>query len=112
MHTDALFSGVHLEPVTGFQIRPFSGVHGTVLHFTLSNGTTTPGHSHPHEQYTVVISGRLQYVLGEESQVLQAGDVVHVPSDVWHEATALEDAVVLEFFHPVRQDLMDKFAQL
>jgi hypothetical protein len=31
-----------------------------------------------------------------------------VPSNVEHEAVFIEDSVVFDAFHPVRQDLLDK----
>lgn len=67
----------------------------------------TPAHSHPHEQMTLVIQGKANFVLGTEERVVSAGDVLHFPSDYWHGATMLDEEVVLiDIFSPIREDFL------
>ncbi len=65
-------------------------------------------HSHEvHEQFTVVISGRIKTVVGEETLCLAAGDVCRIKPGVLHGATiALDgaDAVLIDVFEPTRDD--------
>ena len=37
-----------------------------------------------------------------------AGEVLHIPSMVWHKAEALTDTVDVDVFSPPRQDWLDK----
>jgi len=71
-------------------------------------GSPLAAHAHPHEQITLVVSGRLRLRIGEEWLELGAGDLVHIPSSVEHEVLFLEDSVVFDAFHPVRQDLLER----
>ncbi|HIG12560.1 MAG: cupin domain-containing protein [bacterium] len=60
-------------------------------------------HRHPHfEEFIYCISGRLEQWVGEESRVLSAGDVAHVPMDEVHGSYNLfdETAVFIAVMSP------------
>jgi quercetin dioxygenase-like cupin family protein len=61
-------------------------------------------HSHPHAQMVYVIHGRLRFVRGSDVFEASAGDSFIVPGGMEHEAAALEESEVLDFFVPARQD--------
>lgn len=93
--------------------RPEDGLERQVLAWSeqmmLVRHTMKPGwkgarHHHPHEQMVYVISGHLRFVRDAEVFELRAGDSVIVPGGVEHEASALADSEVLDFFTPFRQD--------
>ncbi len=108
-----LFDAQHLEPAPGMRVRPFSGSEAsTVLSVTLEAGATAPGHQHPHEQYTLVISGHYHYTVGETTSLLKKGDIVYIPPNVWHQGVAETPVEVVEFFTPSRVDLLEKIAAL
>jgi quercetin dioxygenase-like cupin family protein len=66
-----------------------------------------PMHSHPHEQISYIVSGRIIYFLGQEQQILEAGDMVTIPPDVPHAIQALTTSVRLaDAFTPVREDFL------
>ncbi|MBN1837502.1 MAG: cupin domain-containing protein [Spirochaetales bacterium] len=66
-----------------------------------------PPHSHPHEQISYVVSGRVRYYLGEEHADLEAGDMVTIPAEVPHSIQLLSPTVRLaDAFHPVREDFL------
>ncbi|MCI9044892.1 MAG: cupin domain-containing protein [Peptococcaceae bacterium] len=68
-------------------------------------GAQAPAHSHPHQQVVYIISGRGDFLCGQETQTLTAGDVVQIAADVPHTFVSVaEDAVWLEFFTPARED--------
>ncbi len=68
-------------------------------------GSVVPEHSHPHEQMGMMISGRLEFTIGGETQVLGPGDIWRIPGHVVHRVRALDGpAVALDVFHPVRDD--------
>jgi quercetin dioxygenase-like cupin family protein len=68
----------------------------------------TPAHSHPHEQMTLVMRGKVRFILGDEERIVSAGDVLHFPSNHWHGATMLDEEVVLiDIFSPIREDFLN-----
>ena len=66
-----------------------------------------PLHSHPHEQISYIVSGKVIYFLGSEQQTLEAGDMVTIPPNVPHAIQALTPAVrLVDAFTPVREDFL------
>jgi quercetin dioxygenase-like cupin family protein len=64
-----------------------------------------PLHSHPHEQISYIVSGRVIYYLGDEQKTLEAGDLVTIPANVPHAIQALTPKVrLVDAFTPVRED--------
>jgi len=73
----------------------------------LKKGCVVPVHHHENEQVSYVIRGKLKFEVNGKEIVLNAGDVLHIPSNVVHSATALEDTLDLDIFSPPRQDWLD-----
>lgn len=86
--------------------RLVSGEKIMIVELTLGKGGMVAEHSHPHEQMTHVLSGRLEFEVQGEKRVVGPGEVVHLPSNVPHGAVALEDSVTLEIFSPPREDFL------
>lgn len=76
----------------------------TVARIRLRAGAVVPRHAHPQEQVANVLEGSLRFVLGGEESVVSAGESMIVPGGIPHEVEALEDALVLDVFSPVRDD--------
>ena len=91
-----------LSPVIGRQLVHTENM--TIARITLGAGGHVPRHEHVHEQVANVLDGRLRFVVGDEEQVVSAGESVFIASGVPHEVEALTDAVVLDVFSPVRDD--------
>ena len=76
----------------------------------LKKDAIVPQHSHHNEQITYIISGALHFYIGADRAqevIVRAGEVLHLPSNVPHEARALEDTVDVDVFNPPRQDWLD-----
>jgi quercetin dioxygenase-like cupin family protein len=83
-----------------------------VCRLTLAPGTITTAHEHVHEQMTLIERGRVRFLLGRDERVLGPGDVVLLPSGLWHGATMLDDEVVLiDIFSPIRKDFLATSSQ-
>ena len=98
------------EKVTDVISRRLVTGEGVMLaHIYLDKGAVVPMHSHHNEQMTYLLEGALKFWIGEEKQeiVLRAGEVLHIPSNVPHQAEALEDCVDVDVFSPPRQDWLD-----
>lgn len=61
-------------------------------------------HSHPHHQLVYVISGSISITVEGDTQTANAGDSFVVDGGLTHQASALEDSVVLDVFTPTRKD--------
>jgi quercetin dioxygenase-like cupin family protein len=91
--------------------RLITGERMMLAHVYLKKGCVVPRHQHENEQLTYILEGALHFWIGEdETQELdvRAGEVLHIPSHVWHKAQALEDTVDVDVFSPPRQDWLDK----
>lgn len=85
-------------------------VHGdafTIARIHLDRGAVVPRHSHPQEQLTLVLSGRIVFRYPDTEAVAGEGDLLLTPSGVAHEVEALEPTVAIDFFAPRRQDWID-----
>ena len=63
-------------------------------------------HSHPHVQFTYIQSGSFKVRIGDETRVLGAGDFYYIPANVPHGVEAIEDAVLIDAFSPMREDFL------
>lgn len=77
-------------------------------HVILKKGCVVPAHSHENEQLTYILSGALKFDINGREITVRGGEVLVIPSNVVHAATALEDTLDLDVFSPPRQDWLDK----
>lgn len=72
----------------------------------LHKGFRVERHSHENEQIGIVLSGRVNFLLGEagtdseHTKTLTAGQAIVLPANVPHGAEALEDTLILDLFSP------------
>lgn len=90
--------------------RLITGERMMLAHVYLEKGCIVPQHSHENEQLTYILSGALRFWIGEEEreQIVSAGEVLVIPSNVLHKAEAIEDTLDVDIFSPPRQDWIDK----
>ena len=70
-------------------------------------GSVIPPHQHPHEQFSIVISGSAEYTIGGEKHLLQAGDSCVMPPNVPHNVNCIENLVAIDIFAPIRKDFLE-----
>jgi quercetin dioxygenase-like cupin family protein len=91
--------------------RLITGDRMMLAHVYLKKGCIVPKHSHENEQLTYILEGALRFKLGEDQKeelVVAAGEVLHIPSNLPHEAEALEDTLDVDVFSPPRADWLNK----
>ena len=90
--------------------RLITGDQVMLAHVYLKQGCVVPKHSHENEQFTYILEGALRFLVGEEADeiVVRAGEVLHLPANVPHEAHALEDTLDVDIFYPPREDWLNK----
>ncbi len=102
------WADIPLEPVTSeIDRKLITGDRMMIAHVLLKKGSIVPRHSHDNEQITYILEGALHFWIGEdesEEVVVNAGEVLHIPSNVPHKAQALEDTLDVDVFSPPRQD--------
>jgi len=74
----------------------------------LKKGCIIPEHSHHNEQLTYILEGALKFWIDGRVIVVNAGEVLTIPSNMPHKAEALEDTVDLDVFTPPRADWIEK----
>jgi len=91
--------------------RLITGERMMLAHVYLKKGCVVPKHAHENEQLTYILEGALKFFVGEDGRhevVVRAGEVLHLPSNVPHEAHALEDTLDVDVFSPPREDWLNK----
>jgi quercetin dioxygenase-like cupin family protein len=90
--------------------RIITGPRMMIAHVYLKKDAIVPQHRHENEQITYILEGALRFKIGEDgAEVIdvRAGEVLVIPSNVPHEALALEDTLDVDVFNPPRQDWLD-----
>ncbi len=88
------------EPHPGVFRQVYTSGGLQVVRYRYAPGSVYPTHSHPQEQMTIVLRGRLTFDVDGAAQEVGEGDVVFIPGGVPHGAVTPEDgeALTLNFF--------------
>lgn len=76
----------------------------TVARLELAKGAVVPLHHHVNEQITIMLEGKLRFVVEGVESVIAAGDAMVIPPNAAHLVEALEDSAVFDLFSPIRAD--------
>jgi quercetin dioxygenase-like cupin family protein len=95
------------EPVPGYKVRFVHGEHMTLAYWRIEAGAVLSPHSHPHEQVSSVIEGKLELTIEGETRILGTGSVGVIAPNARHAARAITDCRVIDAFYPVREDYRD-----
>ena len=85
--------------IAGVERRFLYGEKAMLAQIWIKKGTVVPRHVHAAEQLSYIVEGALRLRLGEDP-----GEVLVIPSNVPHDAVALEDVYDLDVFSPPRED--------
>ncbi|WP_353067243.1 cupin domain-containing protein [Tunturibacter psychrotolerans] len=112
MSTATLHSWSKIEPEQLNPLLTRQFVTGNLAMFAriiLKKGCVVPRHSHPNEQITFITEGALRFDYDDgTSHTVKAGEILVIPGDLHHSATALEDTIDFDIFAPPRRDWIDK----
>lgn len=103
---------VHLDQVPEEQVTPLisrrvvTGEKEMVVFWRMKAGARAAPHRHPHEQIFWVLSGRMEFRLGDQHRTCGPGDLGVIPPGVEHEAQFPEDTEVIDIFAPPREDFL------
>lgn len=104
------WNSIPVEPIAeGIERQMIWGERLMVCRLRLAPRVVTAVHSNPHEQITLVITGRVLFTIDDQVREVGAGDVLHFPAGVRHGATMLDEEVVLiDIFSPIREDFLPR----
>ena len=104
------WSRIPVEHVAeGIERQMVVGQNVMVCRFRFAPLVVTAEHTHPHEQITLVVQGKVQFFIEGVEHIVSAGDVLHFPPHNRHGATMLDEEVILiDIFSPIREDFLAK----
>jgi quercetin dioxygenase-like cupin family protein len=97
----------------GMSRQSILGEHAMLcMHEAFPNLKCDP-HRHDAEQFSVMLNGRMRFVIGSDERVIGPGEVAYIPSGVEHSIESLEEYVlVLDVFSPPRPDILSRLKQI
>ena len=99
---------IALEKVTEMLSRKIvSGEQEMLVQVYVKRGCLVPMHAHESEQMVYVLQGALKFLVSGEEIIVREGEVLHIPSNVSHQAEALEDTFELDLFSPIRSEWLE-----
>ncbi len=97
--------GISRKLTEGIVSRVFCGEQAMLSVVRIEPHTTGTVHSHPEEQWGVLLKGECVRIQGGEEVAMSAGDFWHTPGGVPHGIrTAESGATVLDIFAPPREE--------
>jgi quercetin dioxygenase-like cupin family protein len=97
------------KTATGIERQMVVGQNVMMCRFRFAPFVVTSEHTHPHEQMTLVVQGKVKFIISGKEHILSAGDVIHFPPHNRHGATMLDEEVILiDIFSPIREDFLKK----
>lgn len=90
-----------------------TGEHMHLIRAVYEPGATYEMHSHPHEQFSLLLSGRMLLTVGGETREIGPGDGWYAPGGVPHGGEVLGDepAVFIDVYSPATTWILNVFAQ-
>lgn len=76
----------------------------TFAQWEMKGGTELAFHTHPHEQITLLLSGKLELRSGDQIALLSPGQGLIFDGGENHGGFVHEDSLVIDVFCPVRED--------
>ena len=119
MTSGGIFTRAQAESESVFD--PGSGFHDTLLvsgdemqlvWAKLEPDRPYPMHSHPFDQISLLVEGRLRLTVGNKTHVIGPGDMWHAPSGVLHGGDVLggRPVVFVDIYGPASESVAARFA--
>ena len=95
------------NPIPHLTRRKLQGEKMLVAQVTMAKGCHVASHHHESEQIAVMLSGSTIWTIGAEGSLdrktipMIDGDIMVIPSNVWHSVDVLEDTVVVDILSPI-----------
>ncbi len=89
--------------------RQFTGYDDNIMmvKINLEKGAIGAKHQHPHSQVSYVVSGKFEMTIGDQVEIISAGDGYYVEPNVIHGCVCLEAGILIDVFTPIREDFYE-----
>ena len=105
---DDLSSGIFRELTKGITTRVFPGDEAMISVVRVEPNAEGPVHSHPQEQWGLLIRGSATRLQGENTFEVREGDFWRTPGNVRHGVIGGPDgAVIVDVFAPPREEYLE-----
>lgn len=103
-----LTKNMEWEELGGGVSRKFLGWDNQIMmvQVKFEKGAEGSPHQHFHTQATNVVSGKFEFVIDGEKQIVEGGDGVYIEPNLLHSAVCLEAGILIDVFSPVREDFL------
>jgi quercetin dioxygenase-like cupin family protein len=85
------------SPYPGIERQTVQGENQTLVRYLYHPRAVFPTHHHPQEQITIVMSGMIEFTVGDQVIELEAGGIAVIPPNVPHSARVIGDETVESF---------------
>jgi quercetin dioxygenase-like cupin family protein len=82
-------------------------VANMMVKVNFEKGAVGSPHQHFHTQATYCVSGKFEFTINGEKQIVEAGDGIYIEPNLLHSALCLEAGILIDVFSPVREDFLD-----
>ena len=98
------------EPAGTGVTRQIMGYDGQVMlvKVKFEKGAIGTPHTHYHTQTTYVASGKFEFTVNGEKQIVETGDGVYIEPDAVHGCVCLEAGILIDCFSPMRADFLKR----
>lgn len=94
------------------KLKIWDGIYGqihhsaqmTCGHMTIAAGVALPEHQHPHEQWSHLLEGEMEFTIGGETRIMKGGETAFIPGNVPHSGRTLTNCKLIDVFSPPRED--------
>jgi quercetin dioxygenase-like cupin family protein len=99
---------VDWEELGGGVSRKFLGYDNQIMMVLVKfeKGALGAPHQHFHTQATYCVSGKFEFEIDGQQQVVEGGDGVYIEPNLLHSAKCLEAGMLIDTFSPVREDFL------
>ena len=96
------------EPAGEGVVRQIMGYDGQIMlgKVKFETGAIGTPHTHYHTQTTYVASGKFEFTVNGEKQIVETGDGIYIEPDAEHGCTCLEAGILIDCFSPIRADFL------
>jgi quercetin dioxygenase-like cupin family protein len=78
----------------------------TLAFWSFREGSPLPAHRHPHEQILTVMEGSVEFTIDGETEHIDALAAIVIPPNALHSGMCLSDCLLIDAFHPKREDFV------
>jgi len=89
-------------------VRQIMGYDGQLMMVKVKfeKGAVGKPHTHYHTQSTFVTSGKFEFTVNGEKNIVCAGDGIYMEPDALHSCVCLEAGTLIDCFSPMRDDFL------